>query len=107
MVLNDLLEWFEHSSVTEGDELLTRYSLEGTRKVVIRKDVRPAIKEAVSEMGLPSEHFSTKSLRSGFSTHASANGMSGVEVNNRGRLGGRFKGAGTALHSTDAVFCIF
>lgn len=84
MVLNDLLEWFKHSSVTEGDELLTRYSLEGKRKVVIRKDVRTAIKEAVTEMGLPSEHFSTKSLRSGFSTHASANGMSGVEVNNRG-----------------------
>jgi hypothetical protein len=84
MVLNDLLEWFEHSSIKEGDELLTRYSVEGRRKVVIRKDVRNAIKEAVSGMGLPSEHFSTKSLRSGFSTHASANGMSGEDVNRRG-----------------------
>lgn len=84
MVLDDLLEWFKHSSVKEGDELLTRYSHEGKRKVVIRKDVRNAIKEAVSGLGLPSEHFSTKSLRSGFSTHASANGMSGVDVNRRG-----------------------
>jgi hypothetical protein len=84
MVLNDLAEWFKHSSVQEGDELLTGYSVEGGRKVVIRKDVRYAIKNAVSRMGLPKEHFSTKSLRSGFSKHASANGMTGAEVYRRG-----------------------
>jgi hypothetical protein len=41
-------------------------------------------------MGLPSEHFSTKSLRSGFSTHASANGTTGTKVNRRG---GRMEGS--------------
>jgi hypothetical protein len=36
MVLDDLLSWFLHSQVQEGDELLTRYSNKGSRKVVIR-----------------------------------------------------------------------
>ena len=75
MVLNDLLLWFMNSQVQEDDELLTRYSSSGSRKVVIRKDVRAAIKEAVSSIGLPAKNFSTKSLRSGFGTHAVANGM--------------------------------
>jgi hypothetical protein len=29
LILDDLLEWFLHSLVQEGDELLTRYSVEG------------------------------------------------------------------------------
>jgi hypothetical protein len=45
LILDDLLEWFLHSSVQEGDELLTRYSVEGKRKVVMRRDVRNAIKK--------------------------------------------------------------
>ena len=74
-VLDDLSLWIQHSQVQESDELLTRYSATGSRKVVIRKDVRAAIKEAVSSIGLPAKNFSTKSLRSGFGTHAVANGM--------------------------------
>ena len=40
-----------HSNVHESDELLTRYSEDGKRKVVIRKDVRVAIKSAASIAG--------------------------------------------------------
>lgn len=39
MVLDNLLLWFLHSQVQETDELFTRYSVTGSRKVVIRKDV--------------------------------------------------------------------
>jgi hypothetical protein len=84
MVLDDLLQWFIHSQVQETDELLTRYSSTGSRKVVIRKDVRKAIKLAVSGVGLPPINFSTKSLRSGFGTHATANGMDATEMKSRG-----------------------
>lgn len=84
MVLNDLLLWFMNSQVQEDDELLTRYSSSGSRKVVIRKDVRTAIKLAVSGAGLPAKNFSTKSLRSGFGTHVAANGMGAAEMKARG-----------------------
>lgn len=84
MVLDDLLLWFIHSQVQETDELLTRYSSTGSRKVVIRKDVRTAIKLAVSGAGLPPKNFSTKSLRSGFGTHVTANGMTASEMKTRG-----------------------
>lgn len=85
MVLDDLLLWFVHSQVKEADELLTRYSTTGSRKVVIRKDVRTAIKLAVCGAGLPAKNFSTKSLRSGFGTHVTANGMGADEMKARGR----------------------
>lgn len=84
IVLDDLSLWMLHSGVQENDELLTRYSATGTRKVVIRKDVRKAIKESVGSMGLPSKNFSTKSLRSGFGTHAIANGMDMNDMKVRG-----------------------
>ena len=84
IVLEDLSLWIQHSGVQESDELLTRYSATGSRKVVIRKDVRVAIKEAVSSIGLPAKNFSTKSLRSGFGTHAVANGMDMNEMKVRG-----------------------
>jgi hypothetical protein len=83
MVLDDLLQWFIHSQLQETDELLTRYSSTGSRKVVIRKDVRKAIKLAVSGVGLPPINFSTKSLRSGFGTHATAHGMDATEMKSR------------------------
>lgn len=83
-VLDDLCLWVVHSKVQESDELLTRYSEKGGRKVVIRKDVRTAIKSAVKGVGLPPKHFSTKSLRSGFGTHAVANGMGVEEMKVRG-----------------------
>jgi hypothetical protein len=84
-VLDDILAWVHYSCVKEDDELLTRYcSVTGNRKVVIRKDVTLALKQAADAFGLPIKHFSTKSLRSGFGTHAKANGMSSSDVNMRG-----------------------
>lgn len=84
-VFDDLLAWICFSGVQEADELLTRYDLiSKTRKVVIRKDVGVALKKAAALFGLPVKHFSCKSLRSGFGTHAKANGMSSSDVNKRG-----------------------
>ena len=83
-VLDDICLWVVHSNVQEADELLTRYSADGKRKVAIRKDVRVAIKAAASFAGLPPKHFSTKSLRSGFGTHAMAYGMSSNDMKVRG-----------------------
>ena len=83
-VLDDLSLWIQHSGVQESDELLTRYSATGSRIVVIRKDVRAAIKEAVGSIGLPARNFSIKSLRSGFGTHAVANGMDMNQMKVRG-----------------------
>jgi hypothetical protein len=84
-ILDDLLAWIHYSGVQEEDELLTRYCFDkGTRKVVIRKDVSVALKRAADFFGLPEKHFSCKSLRSGFGTHVTANGMSSRDVNKRG-----------------------
>jgi hypothetical protein len=33
MVLDDLLQWFLHSSAQKGEELLTRYSVEGKVRI--------------------------------------------------------------------------
>lgn len=84
-VLDDLLSWLVYPRVQESDELLARIDLaSGLRKVVIRKDVSAVIKMTAERFGLPSENFSCKSLRSGFNTHAKANGMSEADVNQRG-----------------------
>jgi hypothetical protein len=84
-VFDDLLSWFIYSGVQEKDELLTRVDpASGRRKVVIRKDVNAVIKTTAQRFGLPAENFSCKSLRSGFGTHAKANGMSEVDMNERG-----------------------
>jgi integrase len=42
-----------------------------------------ALQKSADVFGLPKKHFSCKSLRSGFSTHAKVNGMSSSEVNKR------------------------
>jgi hypothetical protein len=84
-LLDDIIGWVHYSGVQEEDELLTRYCRgSGSRKVVIRKDVTDALKQAAEFFGLPKKHFSSKSCRSGFGTHAKANGMSSSEVNKRG-----------------------
>lgn len=83
-LLDDLLSWFQHNNLKGDDELLTRYGCNGSRRVVKRKDVRQAIKDAVGAFDLPVERFSTRSLRSGFGTHAQANDMSKEEIHSRG-----------------------
>lgn len=83
-VLNYLIQWMLHYGVQCDDELLSRYSAAGRKKTVIRKDVKTAIKSTVAEMGLPSENFSNKSLRSGFCSHVIANGMGECEIKRGG-----------------------
>ena len=83
-LLNDLLDWFRHNDVMADEELLTRRGINGARRVVKRKDVRKAIKDAVGAFGLPEDRFSTRSLRSGFGTHAQANGMDACDLHIRG-----------------------
>jgi hypothetical protein len=73
------------SGVKESDEILTRYNPEnGTRKVVTRKEVSGAIKETAVFFDLPAKNSACKSLRSGFGTHVTANGMSDADMNKRG-----------------------
>jgi integrase len=69
------MQWMLYSIGKNEDELLSRYCDKNRKKTVIRKDVRYAIKDTLTEMGLPPKHFSNKSLRSGFTTHVIANGM--------------------------------
>lgn len=84
-VLDDVISWIRYSGVKETDEVLTRYNpVNGARKVVVRKDVAAAIKETAVLFDLPEENFTCKSLRSGFGTHVSANGMSDADMNKRG-----------------------
>ena len=83
-LLDDLLDWIKHNNVVADEELLTRHGDNGSRRVVKRKDVRQAIKEAVGAFGLPEDRFSTRSLRSGFGTHAQANGLEEREIHARG-----------------------
>ena len=68
LLLNDLVEWTINSKVESDDPFTTRY-WHGTKRTVIRKEVREAIKRVCSQLGLPQKHFSTRSLRSGFATH--------------------------------------
>ena len=81
-VLDDLCAWVMHSGVRQTDELLTRYA--PRRKVVIRKDVANAIKDTAESFGLPRVNFSTRSLRSGYGTHAAAHGVPKTQLNQRG-----------------------
>jgi len=87
--LDDLVAWIRGSKVLGVDEITARYSvgqgLAGvTRRVVGRKEVVMAIKEAHALEGLPPGLFSCKSLRAGFSTHADDAGVSAANRNARG-----------------------
>ena len=46
--------------------------------------MRNAIKDTVSVLNLPHEHFSTKSLRTGLNTHVIPNGMGMEDIMVRG-----------------------
>ena len=83
-VLDDLVQWMLHSEVKSDYELLSKYSIEGRKKTVNRKDVRKAIKDTVIEMGLAPANFSNKSLHSGFSSHVVANGVGESEMKKGG-----------------------
>jgi hypothetical protein len=87
--LDDLVAWVRGSKVLEDDEITARYSSfsiagEVTRRVVRRKEVANAIKEAHALEGLPPGLFSCKSLRAGFSSHADSAGVATEDRNSRG-----------------------
>ena len=58
------------------DEFVARYApVMDTRKVVSRKQLCNAVKEACVAFDLPPARFSAKSLRSGFATHMTVCGI--------------------------------
>jgi hypothetical protein len=83
LLLNDTVEWLLRSGVMGDDELTTRY-FAGKRKVVTSRNVRDAIKRCCADLGLNPAKFSTKSMRSGFTTQYSVSEASCVQRNARG-----------------------
>jgi hypothetical protein len=98
-LLQDLGWYLSLSGVLDGDELLTRYWTDKPRedryrrdrnqnflyrKVVTRKAVTDALKDACQEVGLDPADFTSKSLRKCFASHVTAEGMSREERNGRG-----------------------
>jgi hypothetical protein len=85
-LVDRLLLWFLHAPrLQEGDPLFRRYHpLMDMSLLPRRKPIAAAIKSAAAELGFDPTRFSCKSMRSGFATTATANGMSAVERNYRG-----------------------
>ena len=84
LLLENMLEWWMNANTRKNDEVFTRYSSTGTRRVLNRKDVATGIKLVANEMGLPQDRFSCKSLRSGYATHCGAKGVTSEEYSERG-----------------------
>jgi hypothetical protein len=85
-LVDNLLLWFLHSSKLQEDDPLFRrnHPVIDTARMPQRRPIAAAIKAAAAGLGFDSSRFSTKSMRSGFATTATANGMSAVERNYRG-----------------------
>eukprot|EP01036_Dinobryon_divergens_P038494 gene38494-50550_t len=84
-LLNDLIAWMKHSGVNEDDGLLTRYAgALNSRRCLWCRDMNEGVKAIAVSFGLDPAHFSTRSLRSGFSTTAIASGLTEQERNSRG-----------------------
>ncbi|KAJ1432968.1 hypothetical protein B484DRAFT_461543, partial [Ochromonadaceae sp. CCMP2298] len=85
-LVDNLLLWFLHASkLQEEDPLFRRYHPSiSTSLLPRRKPIAAAIKASAAALGFDQSRFSTKSMRSGFATTATANGMSAVERNYRG-----------------------
>jgi hypothetical protein len=85
-LVDNLLLWFLHASkLQEEDPLFRRYHpLISNSLLPRRKPIAAAIKASAAALGFDQSRFSTKSMRSGFATTATANGMSAVERNYRG-----------------------
>ncbi|KAJ1384439.1 hypothetical protein B484DRAFT_461462, partial [Ochromonadaceae sp. CCMP2298] len=85
-LVDRLLLWFLHAPrLQEEDPLFRRYHpTMDTSLLPRRKPIAAAIKSAAVALGFDPNRFSCKSMRSGFATTATANGMSAVERNYRG-----------------------
>lgn len=86
MLLEDLCEWMLYAGPEEGDEAMCRYDPANrrNRKVVRACEVRDAIKSIARSLCLPEKLFSTKSLRSGLSSHMNAMGRSEEDIHSAG-----------------------
>eukprot|EP01036_Dinobryon_divergens_P036916 gene36916-48162_t len=67
-LLDDLVAWMVHSGVLGNDPLFTRRYPQSRIRFLRRRDVDGGIKKVCRAFGLDESRFSTKSLRSGFST---------------------------------------
>eukprot|EP01041_Mallomonas_annulata_P014998 gene14998-31839_t len=82
-LLDDLVMWMVHSGVLRNDPLFTRRHHSSSTRFLRRRDVDNGIKEWCRANGLDESRFSTKSLRSRFSTACTATGMTDKERNSR------------------------
>eukprot|EP01041_Mallomonas_annulata_P018594 gene18594-37591_t len=82
-LLDDLVAWMVHSGVLGNDPLFTRRCPLSRIRFLRRRDVDGGIKEVCRAFGLDESRFSTKSLRSGFSTACTEAGMTDKERNSR------------------------
>jgi hypothetical protein len=82
-LLDDCVKWILYSGVNGEDELFTRYYL-NSRKVVTRKQVTDCIQDIGVKNGIPRGRMNTKSLRKGYATSASLNGMSEEMMKSKG-----------------------
>lgn len=82
-LLDDMIAWITHSGVLGSDPFFTRRANGSRTRFLRRKDLDDGIKEVCRANGLDESRFSTKSLRSGFSTACSAAGMTDKERNSR------------------------
>lgn len=87
--LDDLLTWALTSGI-EHDVPFTSRHVSGTWRELTSRDVATAIKSAAEEMGLDPARYSTRSMRSGFTT-TMAN--LGVDSNTRDHVGGWARGS--------------
>jgi len=83
-LLDDLVEWMICSGTKNGDELLTRYDEQGSRRSITRRDATTALKNGAAAVGLDPKRYSSKSLRGGLATAAAEAGMPKEELNARG-----------------------
>ena len=92
MLLEDLCEWMLYAAPEEEDEAMCRYDPTNrrNRKVVTACEVKVAIKSIARSLCLPEKLFSTKSLRSGLSSHMNAMGRSDEDIH---RAGGWVEGS--------------
>ena len=92
LTLEDLCQWMVVSRVLGKDEFVARYApVTDTRKVVTRKQLCNAVKEACVAFDLPPARFSAKSLRSGFATHMTVCGITRDDMVARAGWSGKSK----------------
>lgn len=89
-LLEDLVEWVMVSLIEETDVFTTRVDSRGNRRELQSQDVAQAIKRTAAAMGLEVRRYSTRSMRSFFTTMCAE---LGVDAETRGVIGGWASGS--------------